>query len=401
MSGKLQHPTVLAVHLRDDGVMGGCEQYRIRIPFEEIRERVQGAAVDWAPIGQVRKWAGQSDRQIMPTDYDMWLMPRHRPLPYGIEGTIQFDDIPGEMQEQIRGLGVELEGKAHLLDMVRLAKKKQCIVLEYDDDHWGSRDIGYHEYVDLARELLQLADAITVTTPYMRKLVQGYAPGVPVYILPNCVKFAEWQEWDRWNRWPEDFVVLGLTGSITHYEDWRVLSDVLPRVMKEHGNVALLLQGYVPDYLEVLVRQFPHKVYADNLFTDYSQYPGVIRQADIVLCPVEPDDPFNHAKSAIKAVEGMAAGRTLPDGRKGGAAIIASPLNYYGKVVGWGNKRGIIAEHTPEAWYKAITYLVTNQQKRHLYQVRGRKWVYANRAIERQWHLWWDAYQEIYRRNRK
>jgi len=206
----------------------------------------------------------------------------------------------------------------------------------------------------------------------MRRLIQNYAPGVPIHILPNCVKFEEWQNWDRWTRWPEDFVVLGLTGSITHYEDWRVLEDVLPRILSENGNAALLLQGYIPDYLAGLVAQYPHRVYADNTFRDYTKYPGIIRQSDITLCPVEPDDPFNHAKSAIKAIEGMASGRDLPNGRKGGTAVIASPMNYYGKAVGWGNKRGIIVEHESEAWYKAISDLVSDDNRRMRYQMKGR-----------------------------
>jgi len=88
MPGKPLNPTVLAVHLRDDGVMGGCEQYRVRIPFEEIREKVPGSVMDWAPLNKVREWAGRSRQyKVKPTDYDMWLMPRHRPLPYGLEGT--------------------------------------------------------------------------------------------------------------------------------------------------------------------------------------------------------------------------------------------------------------------------------------------------------------------------
>jgi len=382
--------------------MGGCEQYRVRIPYEQIRERVDGAVLDWAPIGKVREWAGgKYGLKTRPTDYDMWVLARHRPLPYGVDGSITFDKIPEAMRQQVQELtGVELGGRAHLLDMLRLAKTKQHIVLEYDDDHWGSRDLGYSEYVDLARELLELADAITVTTPYMRDLVQSIAPGVRTYILPNCVNFAEWQGWERWKRWDDDWIVLGLTGSVTHSEDWIVLKDVLPRIMAEYGNVALLLQGFIPDYLGELPIKYPQRVYADKDFRDYKEYPGVVRQADIVLCPVDPEDRFNWAKSSIKAVEGMACGRELSTGKVGGSAIIASPLDYYKKVMGHG-KRGIIAEHTPEGWYEAIKALVTKQEQRERYQVLGRRWVWKNRAIERQWHLWWNAYDEIYRRIRK
>jgi hypothetical protein len=585
------------------------------------------------------------------------------------------------------------------------------------------------------------------------------------------VSMGEWQGWERWKRWDPEWTVLGLAGSITHYDDWIVLKDVLPRIMREHGNVAFLLQGFIPDYLENVVGQYPSRVYADEYFRDYNEYPGVIRQSDITLCPVDPDDKFNlakcvtgdtlvstwagllamselgegawvytptacrkttdgfyhkdqpvlsietemgykitgtphhkimtpdgwrrldqlgagsivtlarmylmehgryaevsfntwatrrsdqkdmpdvtpscpkvvidenyglligailgdghvtrlstgitcdaqdldwanylvhvadqigvpakikpssgsrrcvevrinsvkfneflayigvwggsggrtgshdrpkhfwvpgviwqspetvvaaflrglfeadgcvtgcgaefctkserlarevqvlllglgitsklrkchnkaysryyykvalrraefdifvekvgfaserkHAKSievsqrphsnaytpvvwqdtvvsiepgtadvyditvpeehcylangfvshnsAIKAIEGMAAGRPLSDGKTGGSAVIASPTNYYGKVVGWGSKRGIVADHDPDSWYRAITDLIKDKGKREAYQRKGWIWVDQNRSIERKWKLWWSAYQEIYRRKR-
>jgi glycosyltransferase involved in cell wall biosynthesis len=381
--------------------MGGCENYRFRIPFQQVRENVNGACLDWAPVKAVRRWAANGNGfKTRPTDYDVWLMPRHRPLPYGADGTSRFDEIPSDLKQGVQKMGVELEGEAHLLDLVRVVKKKVAVVLEYDDDHWGSRDLGHMEHVHLARQLLKEADAITVSTPYLKELVGSYAPGVPVYVLPNVVNMGEWQGWERWKRWDPEWTVLGLTGSITHYDDWIVLKDVLPRIMREYGNVAFLLQGFIPDYLENVVGQYPGRVYADEYFRDYNEYPGVIRQSDITLCPVDPDDKFNLAKSSVKAIEGMAAGRPLSDGKTGGSAVIASPTNYYGKVVGWGSKRGIVADHDPDSWYRAITDLIKDKGKREAYQRKGWIWVDQNRSIERKWKLWWSAYQEIYRRKR-
>lgn len=396
----LKHPTVLAIHLRDDGVMGGCEQYRVRIPFEGIRENVKGVALDWAPIKKVQEWAKNGGKNVTPVDYDMWLLPRFRPLPYGAEDSAEFSDVPDHLKHRVRRLGVELEGEAHLLDLVRIVRQKLSVVLEYDDDHWGSRNLGHEEYIPLAIKLLREADAITVSTQPLKELVQMHAPGIPVYVLPNMLRFGEWQGWERWERWPEDYVVIGLTGSITHYEDWKVLKDVLPRILKENGNAALLLQGFIPDYLGDLVVRYEDRVYSDHYFRDYTEYPGVIRQSDITLCPVLPDDEFNRYKSAIKAMEGMAAGRPFSDGKTGGSAVVASPLNYYGKVVGWGNKRGIIADHEPDVWYRAITDLIKDKGKREDYGRKGWIWIDRNRSIERKWRMWWDAYQQIHRRKR-
>jgi len=392
---------VLAIHLRDDGLLGGCEEYRMQIPFKEMREHIEHGVFDFAPLAQVREWAkGKLGYISQPTDYDMWVLPRHRPLPYGAEGVPDIRMIPTALKQGMSRMGIEIgESGTYLMDMLKLIKLRCRIVMEYDDDHWGARDLGYLEYVDYAQEMLKLADAITVTTRHLRDRIQEFAAGVPVYVLPNCVKFADWQGKERWNSWPEDAIVLGLTGSPTHGEDWKVLEDVLPRVLREYGEVCLMIRGFVPYYLEDMAQDFPGRVDADKYWLPYAKYPEAVRQADIVLCPVVPDDLFNLYKSSIKAVEAMASGRMLSNGKMGGAAVIASPLPYYRRTVG--HNRGIVAEHTPDDWYRAITALVTDKERRETYQVNGRKWVREAHAIERQWPLWWNAYVEINSRRRR
>lgn len=400
MTGSNAHPTVLAIHLRDDGFMDGCNQYRFRIPFEELRRRVQGGIFDWAPLGKVREWAGMDRSQVpsrvKPTDYDMFLLPRFRPTPYQ-EG--EFENMDPVIRSAVEQLGIQLTGKSHMIDLMRVLRGTVMTVLEYDDDYFtNSRDLGYDLY-ELFYDFLKEVDAFTVSTDYLRKLVQRHAPGKPVFILPNCVDWDEWQDHHRWEMIPDDHVVLGLTGSSTHYEDWKVLETVLPRILKEHGNVIYLSGAYLPDYLEPLQDQYPDRVIAWPA-VEYEEYPAVVRQADIVLCPVVPTDPFNFGKSALKAVEGLAASRVLPNGQLGGGVPVTSPLFYYQRVTG-GGKRGLTVPHTPEGWYDGITTLIKNQDMRMRLAQKGRGWVRKHRAIDQQWHLWWAAYQEIYRRKRR
>lgn len=402
------HPNTLAIHLRDDGVMDGCAQYRFRIPFEELRRRVKGCAFDWAPISKVRDWSEGGNRyevdrlldgrlvpkrRLLPTDYDIFLLPRFRPELYG-EG--EWEAIPQWVKDKLTEMGVVLTGRSHLIDLMRVMRGSVKMVVEYDDDYFtGSRDLNYELY-DLLYDFMKEVDAFTVSTPYLRGLIQKYAPGKPVYVLPNAINWDEWQGHERIPEIGDDRIVLGLTGSMTHQHDWRVLEDVLPRILREHGEVIYLAGAYLPEYLEPLNDQFPDQ-FMYHPPVDYMQYPQVIRQADIVLCPVDPEDPFNLGKSAIKAIEGLAASRPLDNGRMGGAVPITSDLYYYRRVTG-GNKRGLTIEHTPEAWYKAITSLITNKNMRQSMAQKGRAWVLQNRAIENQWHLWWNAYREIYRR---
>ena len=402
----IRRPTVLAVHTRDDGVMGGCENYRMCVPFRQIREQVDGSIADWVSMKAARRWcAGQLGLRTRPTDYDVIVWTRPMPLPYGARDgdgnpTPSYPVVRRQLGDVARQFGIELEGKSHTLDLIDLWKRESAIVLEYDDDHTGSRQLANYEHYELVGELMRRADALTVTTPWLRQRCLEAAPDTPVYVLPNCVHFGAWQEWPRWKRWPERYIVIGLTGSVTHYDDWLVLGTALPQIMRDHGNVALLLQGFVPDYLEPLLAQYPDRVYADDKFRVYEEYPSVVRQADIVLCPVVPEDAFNQAKSGIKAIEALAAGRPLASGGVGGAAPIVSPLNYYREVVGHGSHRGITIKdhHNADEWYDAIATLVTDQEKRERYGRLGWNWVRKNRAIETKWRLWWDAYRDIYRR---
>jgi glycosyltransferase involved in cell wall biosynthesis len=328
---------------------------------------------------------------VKPSDYDLMLLPRHRPMPYNDKE--MFAGIFDKVEE----IGVSIQGQSDLIDLVRVLKTKQCVVLEYDDDYFtDSRDLGY-EYSELLRALVKEVDAITVSTEHLRNVVQKYAQGVPIYILPNCVVWSEWQDHERWELWPEDYVVLGLTGSPTHNEDWKVLETVLPEVMERHGNVALVMGGFEPDYLSELKVKYPDRVALSGVL-DYMDYPGLIRQADIVLCPVVPDDEFNKSKSAIKAIEGLAAGRTLPDGTMGGAVPITSNLYY--RVTG-GNKRGLTVEHTADAWLGGLTTLIEDQQMRMRFSKKGYAWVRNHHDIDRKWGLWWDAYRTIFRRKRR
>jgi len=373
--------------------MDGCNHYRFRIPFEEMRKKVDGGVFDWAPMMEVREWS-ISKASFKPTDYDIMLLPRHRPLRYS-EAELQA--LPESLTMGAKALGVPIKGESHLIDLVKILKLKQSIVLEYDDDYFTQARYLMYDDHDLLYELLGDVDAITVSTDYLFKLVKRHAPTTPVYVLENCVNWEEWQGYEHMGLTDKDHVVIGLTGSATHKEDWKVLEDVIPAILKKYGNVSFYGAGYLPEYFEELVDKEERALFLGTV--SYEEYPSIVRQSDITLCPVVPDDEFNLGKSAIKAIEGLAASRPLSNGKFGGSVPITSKLYYYERVTGNG-KRGLSVEHTPEAWYDAISEMVTNDKLRMRLAQRGRAWVYQNRSIERNWQKWWDAYTQIHRRKR-
>jgi len=376
--------------------MGGCEHYRFRIPFEEIRRRVPGTFLDWMPIDKAREAAVDPNVRAKPTRYDMLLLPRHRPIPYGATENETGDQTPSleelePMLDQVeQSLGIKLARESHLIDLVDILRTKQSVVLEYDDDYFSnSRDLKYDQY-DLLHKLMAKVSAVTVTTEYLRSLYQKFAPGVPVYILPNVVNWDEWQGHSRWDIWPQDAVVVALTGSPTHETDWRIMESVLPKVLQNHKEVHLLIGAYEPEYLSPLRDQFPDRVHY-NEPVPYHQYAEVVAQGDIILCPVRPDDNFNLGKSAIKAIEGLAAG----------GVPVTSDIFYYNRVTGK-NKRGLTVPHYEVgAWCDAIAKLVTDKPYRERLLRKGQSWVRTNRSIDQTWSLWWNAYREIHNRRKR
>jgi glycosyltransferase involved in cell wall biosynthesis len=183
-------------------------------------------------------------------------------------------------------------------------------------------------------------------------------------------------------------IIIGLTGSPTHSADWEVLRNVMPQLLEKNPDVRLLLMGYIPEYFTEL----------DNVirlpFQSYDQYAQKIRNCDIILAPVDPNDGFNLGKSPIKAIEGQAARRKLSNGKFAGAAVIATDNPIYRLAIKNG-ETGLLVEQTSDAWNNAIQSLIDSAERRERIQVQGHKWVYKHHDMSKNWKLWDQAYRKI------
>jgi glycosyltransferase involved in cell wall biosynthesis len=285
------------------------------------------------------------------------------------------------MQVRDGDKGVEFTNE--FFNVIRELGKK--VVYEVDDDYTNRhRVVTSNESIKVAA----LADAITVTTPYLKRLMESET-GKPAYVLPNCVSPEQWFQGKANVRKPEfrDKLVIGLTGSPTHENDWKVLETVMPDILARFPNVVLMNVGYTPEYLTGL----PQARYVPPL--KYDLYCQIIRGCDIILAPVDPTDGFNLGKSPIKAVEGMAATRMV-DNRPAGAAVIATNNPIY-QIAIRNNKNGLLVDHTPQAWSEALRELIENTQKRKSFQFAGNKYAKHAYDISKEWVRWDRAYRQI------
>jgi len=275
-----------------------------------------------------------------------------------------------------------------VLNIITALKKLGAKVVYETDDDYTNKHREVHGGGDGAVRLAQACDAITVSTPYLADVMKKET-GKPVFVLPNSLDIKLWDRTTERINEPNT-LTLGLMGTATHYFDWVVLKDVMPGILADFPHVHLLLGNFHPDYFDELS---PTQVHREP-GVPYTVYPEMVRACDVVLAPLDPDDGFNLSKSAVKALEGMAAVRELSDGRKGGAAVLATDLPVYNKVVLDG-KTGLLVKHTPEAWDRALRRIIQDDGLRATMQFEGNRWVRANRDIHQTWKQWRRAYRRI------
>ncbi len=354
-------PNVLALlaHSGDGNTptIGACEYYRIFIPFTELTKRDKRWKAGWMTVqklAEIYHLSGPNGLGRFLENIDFLVLPRwwYR-----------------------NGLEEEAE---KFISLFRMLGKK--VIYETDDDYTNQSRV-VHDGGNSSVHMASMCDANTVSTPYLAKLMHETS-GRPTYVCPNSLDFNQWNRGDKLYEFPG--LTIGLSGTKTHYNDWIVLKDVMPGILRDYPNVHLLLGHFHPDYFDESALPYPDRVHRVP-GVSYEVYPSLVNSSDIILAPLDPDDGFNLSKSPVKALEGMAVG----------AAVLASDhLVYRGTVDG---ANGMLVSHTPEAWDAAIRAVLSDEDRRRRLQKKGYRWVRNNRNIEKTWIHWRDAFKTILR----
>jgi len=256
-------------------------------------------------------------------------------------------------------------------------------IYETDDDLLGeTRDFGFGPFVE---NTVQFVDALTVSTPELG--VRMAQLGKRVYVLPNHLNTEFYRKTSMEAKRLDPRLTIGLAGTRTHWGDWIFVKEPLMRIAKEHPEVRIVCGGYLPEYLKEIpgIQQLPE--------VSILNYPGMLAQMDIRLCPLDPDDEFNESKSCIAALEAMAAARKSAHGTVTGAVpICCKELPMYKRVIKH-RKNGMLAAR--DEWYEVISEVIEDEHLRRKMAKAGPAWVKANRDIRRGAQLWAAAYREI------
>jgi glycosyltransferase involved in cell wall biosynthesis len=276
-------------------------------------------------------------------------------------------------------------------DYIQLLRSEGAkVVYETDDDLTEVyRDISDGKRATCVPYLPHV-DAITCTTEPLAKHLAQFAKEVPIYVLPNHVEPQMFRvaTKNHKRKYPGTRNIM-LIGTRTHGDDWRVAYEAISKILNETDDVRLLVGGFHPLYIpdESKVELLP--------FVPYSVYPTVLAEADIIVAAIEPDDPFNASKSAVKVMEGWAASREI--GKTiGGAAMVATKSVVYNDTIQDG-KNGLLVDHTVDAYYEGIKKLLDDEYFRMSLQRRGSLDVVRRHNIGVGYRKWVSAYTKILR----
>lgn len=263
------------------------------------------------------------------------------------------------------------------------------VVYETDDDLTNIyRDTSNGEKAS-SIPYLQYVDAVTVTTEPLRQRTLEFCDK-PVYVVNNYVetRFFSRTLKDHEREFTGTINVL-LVGTRTHEHDWDLAAEAIQRLVSENPNVRMLVAGFQPSY----IKKAHHIDFIGA--KPYGYYPTTLAEADIVVCAIDPDDPFNHCKSAVKAMEAWAAKRAIGN-TTGGAAVVATDSIVYNPVVKH-RRNGLITQHTVDGYYSAIKELVEDEFLRRQLQRKGLLDVGRYHNISTGYKHWISIYKKILR----
>jgi len=189
----------------------------------------------------------------------------------------------------------------------------------------------------------------------------AHATGLPALRFDNGVGAVLGRLSDtalRQPRRPGPLRVGYLSGTTTHDRDWQHVEAAVLEALDRHPEAELWLVGHLTP-TEAVDRLGDRLVRLP--LQDWRDLPGLLRDLDVNLAPLEPLGRFNEAKSAIKWLE--AALVETP--------TVASPTQPFREAVVHGETGLLAATH--EEWVQALDALLSDRSLRRRTGARARR----------------------------
>lgn len=266
---------------------------------------------------------------------------------------------------------------------------KKPVVIDVDDYVQFTRPhnpgyISFNPYSvhnKLNFKLLNIADGMTVSTDYLKKVYKN--ENKKRYTCPNSIDVPLRNK--SLGRKPiikkkKDEVRIGWAGSASHYENLKPLLEPIRKIMLENENVTFHYTGLFGDL-------FKWDDLGDRIrtvkFVSLDKWPDQLKGMglDIALAPLV-DNHFNRAKSNLRVLEYWSC--KYP--------VIASPVLPY-KFIKKG-KDGLLAMEEWE-WYDEINKLIKSKDKREELSEKGYKRLCDEFDVNKTCMIWYDALKKF------
>lgn len=274
----------------------------------------------------------------------------------------------------------------------------KTIIYETDDNYEAIDEnnpfMKIKDYAVLSsRELMHMADGITVSTPELKAEIYNIFPKLQekIHVVPNALDFSQYKIRKGKNK----KLRIGFQGSNIHVQDLLIVIDAIAELQKEYGfefyifgiddqpfkklnKFCLEYKGQKLKWME----DFP-KLYERLEQMEYKHIPTVAYEEyrdklselnlDIGIAPLT-DTRFNRSKSCLKFYEYAAVG----------TVTLASKVIPYTMEMDDAD----LVKNRHDKWVSKLRKLITDEQHRNDRAYIQRSWVHDNRNIEnvaKQW----------------
>ena len=266
-------------------------------------------------------------------------------------------------------------------------KFKKKVIIDLDDNYLDVAKS--HQLYDKFKEtkkdraftstILSFADIITVSTEPLRQKIAEHMKKVyglekKIVILPNMNDIKDW----KYKPAPKhkDKIVIGYTGSNSHYDDLKMCFPAIAKIMDKYPNVYFESMGALGKENLELFTCFSDdaKLRCDILpsTSTFKEYPEHLASMkwDIGIAPLV-DSAFTRCKSPIKFFEysmykiPVIASRVYP-----------YYVNSFGRDVITHDETGLLV--SPSEWFNALEELILNEDKRKMLGENAYRYVTEN-----------------------
>lgn len=199
-------------------------------------------------------------------------------------------------------------------------------------------------FSDIAIKQMQYADAMVVSTNYLKDVYSQYCDNI--FVAPNSLDFRIWDNLKH--RKNKDIIRIGWAGGASHDEDLRIIEPVVHKILEKHPTVRFNFVHGIPEFFKGIDR-----VETFQQWTRIDRYPQMLasRSFDIMLAPLR-DNAFNRGKSNLRWLE--SAGLKAP--------CVASSVMPFAETITQAQD-GLLCK-SEQDWIDSLSWLISDEVSR-------------------------------------